>query len=179
MSTTTTQTEPGNSKIPTGLTDSTHSSASSSAERYRLDEFDSKPILLYKYRGGLDTSSQKDLCALLDKEERLRVTKKQIPRMSSYVDVKRHDLFLPEEADLYRDLPNFDSSLASIKIPSQAYWSRLFLGNYDNLYIVSPESSPISSVADQDSRRLSPTSTWGTNSEASAGTGTQANHEQS
>lgn len=52
----------------TGLSDSTHSS-SASAERYRLDELDESPILLYKYRGGLRTSSQKDLCALLDKGE--------------------------------------------------------------------------------------------------------------
>lgn len=52
----------------TGLSDSTHtSSSSSSAERYRLDECDDRPILLYKYRGRLQTSSQKDLCAWLDK----------------------------------------------------------------------------------------------------------------
>ncbi|RMY46166.1 hypothetical protein D0863_15902 [Hortaea werneckii] len=52
----------------TGLSNSTvSSSTSSSAERYSLDEFDTKPILLYKYRGQLQTSSQKDLCAWLDK----------------------------------------------------------------------------------------------------------------
>ena len=52
----------------TGLSDSTHSS-SLSAEKYRLDEFDDSPVLCYKYRGGLQTSSQKDLCAWLDKGE--------------------------------------------------------------------------------------------------------------
>jgi len=50
----------------TGLSDSTINS-SDSAERYRLDEFDDRPILLYKYRGRLQTSSQKDLCAWLNK----------------------------------------------------------------------------------------------------------------
>ncbi|CAK4033161.1 Hypothetical predicted protein [Lecanosticta acicola] len=161
-----TEPDPGTTKINTGLTNSTHSSStSSSAERYGLMEDDNRPILLYKYRGGLQTSSQKDLCAWLDKDEKLRVTKKQIPRMSSYVDVKRHDLYLPEEKDMYCELPNYDSSLASIKLPSQVYWSRLFLGSYDNLYIVSPESSPTSSVADEDSRRTSPTSTWGQDSQ--------------
>jgi len=50
----------------TGLSDSTHSSTSS-AEKYRLDECDARPILLYKYRGRLQVSSQKDLCAWLDK----------------------------------------------------------------------------------------------------------------
>ena len=224
----------------TGLTESSQSS-SASAERYRLDEFDNRPILLYKYRGGLQTSSQKDLCAWLDKggcclnthtsidirrcstfrshaqcmtdrgfknrdhpvisgrpkvdqccsssiqaaakyravtslpshvhvtvhgaltdrakDERLRVTKKAIPRYTSYVDVKRHDLYLPEEKSMYADYPNYDSNLACIKVPSLAYWSRLLLGNYQDLYIVSPESSPASSQADDDSKQTSPTST--------------------
>lgn len=190
----TTQTEPPALKTDTGLMGSTHSSTSS-AERYRLDEFDANPILLYKYRGGLKTSSQKDLCAWLDKgmqiarlllrdcpadvfgatDENFRVTKKSIPRLCSYVDVKRHDLYLPEEKEQYSSLPNFDSSLASVKIPSQAYWSRLFLGGYDNLFIVSPETSPASSTASGDSKRSSPTSTWGQNSEEDARTG--AAHE--
>ncbi|KAF2173587.1 hypothetical protein M409DRAFT_61934 [Zasmidium cellare ATCC 36951] len=174
----TTQTEPPTLKTDTGLTASTHSSTSS-AERYRLDEFDTNPILLYKYRGGLQTSSQKDLCAWLDKDENFRVTKKSIPRLCSYIDVKRHDLYLPEEKEQYSSLPNFDSSLASVKIPSQAYWSRLFLGGYDNLFIVSPETSPNSSVASGDSKRSSPTSTWGQNSEEDARTGAAQDAQQS
>lgn len=185
----------------TGLTDSTHSSTSSSAERYRLDEFDEAPILLYKYRGKLRTSSQKELCSILDKGERfssssasvsgcrntplpetghysttsyrtytdfslapdesLRVTKKLIPRGQSYVDVKRHDLYLDAEKESYAEYPNYDSSLASIKIPSLAYWSHMFFGNYEELYIVSPETSTNASVVDEnESRRASPTATW-------------------
>lgn len=169
----------------TGLSDSAHSSTSS-ADRYRLDQEDDRPILLYKYRGQLQTSSQKDLCAWLDKgklalsppnrimyhtdieaftDEKLRCTKRTIPRGTAYVEIKRHDLYLPEEKELYADFPNYDSSLASIKVPTLAYWSRMFLGGYDELYIVSPESSPNSSIADEDSRRTSPTSTWGQDSE--------------
>ncbi|RMY27887.1 hypothetical protein D0865_15903 [Hortaea werneckii] len=148
----------------TGLSNSTVSSSSSSAERYRLDEFDSKPILLYKYRGKLQTSSQKDLCAWLDKDEKLRCTKKPLPRGTSYIDIKRHDLYLPSEKDLYSGYPNYDSSLAAIKVPSLPYWSRMFWGNYDELYIVSPESSPAaSSVADSNESRktgISPESTF-------------------
>lgn len=174
------------------LTDSTHSSASSSASRYALDEGDTSPILLYKYRGGLQTSSQKDLCAWLDskqaatslfsvtgsssarddrvltrcfaEDENFRVTKKEIPRLSSYIEVKRHDLFLPNEQREFRNTPNYDSSLASVKLPTSVYWSRLILGGYENLYIVSPEGSPASSVADDESRRTSPTTTWGQDS---------------
>lgn len=192
----------------TGLSDSSHRSTSSSAEKYRLDEFDTRPILLYKYRGGLQTSSQKDLCAWLDKgevhvlrsrkecpcnyccecranefieciDETLRVTRKAIPRYTSYVDVKRHDLYLPEEKERYANYPNYDSNLASIKVPSLAYWNRLFLGKYQELYIVSPESSPNSSQADEDSRQTSPTNTWNSESSGDAQLGaSQESHNE-
>lgn len=69
MSSTTTETKLERSN-ETGLSDSTHTSSSSASEKYRLDEFDEAPILLYKYRGGLQTSSQKDLCQWLDKGKR-------------------------------------------------------------------------------------------------------------
>jgi hypothetical protein len=176
----------------TGLSDSTHTSTSSASEKYRLDELDESPILLYKYRGGLQTSSQKDLCAWLDKGkpispasishlrpvrvcaikavadetlpdenfEKHRVTRKPIPRYTSYVDVKRHDLYMPEEKAIYEKFPNYDSSLASVKIPAIPYWSRMFLGRYPDLYIVSTESSPSSSVASGSTRNVSPTTTF-------------------
>jgi len=172
MSTTQTTTTTLERNNETGLSDSTHSSSSSSAEKFRLDEFDDAPILLYKYRGGFWTSSQKDLCSMLDKDDNLRLTRKQIPRMTSYLDVKRHDLYLPDEKEAYASLPNYDSNLACIKVPSLAYWSRMFLGNYQELYIVSPESSPGSSVADSESKRTSPTHTWSREeSEGAAGDG--------
>jgi len=139
----------GTPKTATGLTDSSHSSgSSSSAERYQLDEFDTTPILLYKYRGGLCTTSQKDLCAALDKDEHLRCTRKPVPRYCSYLDIKRHDLFLPEEKAEYASKPNYDSSLAAIKIPMGPYFGRIFMGTYDNLYIVSPECATSGSPTD-------------------------------
>lgn len=189
----------------TGLSDSTHSSNSSSAERYRLDEMDGRPILLYKYRGGLQKSSQKDLCSWLDKgevsqehgegrrsasqmcradrfcsefydistnstppDDKYRVTRKAIPRLTSYINIKRHDLYLDDERQLYADFPNYNSDLASVKIPSLPYWSRLLLGNYQDLYIVSPETSPASSQAGSETQRTSPTASWGTDSQESA-----------
>ncbi|KAF2720028.1 hypothetical protein K431DRAFT_286182 [Polychaeton citri CBS 116435] len=156
-------------KTDTGLSNSTHSS-SSSAIRYGLDEEDKRPVLTYQYRGPLKTSSQKDLCAWLDKDEKLRVTRKHIPRYTSYLDVKRHDLYLADEKEAYRQTPNYNSSLASVKMPMLAYWSRILFGSYDDLYIVSPESSPNSSVIgdDNESRHTSPTSAWGMDSELDA-----------
>jgi hypothetical protein len=187
----------------TGLSDSTHTSTSSSAsEKYRLDEHDETPILLYKYRGGLQTSSQKDLCTWLDKGkppfhasqtfprptnapspdenfEKHRVTRKPIPRYTSYVDVKRHDLYMPEEKASYEKFPNYDSSLASIKIPSIPYWSRMFLGRYPELYIVSTESSPSSSVASGSTRNVSPTSTFAPEGPTDAHGGASRGREES
>jgi len=177
----------------TGLTDSTHSS-SSSAERYRLDAFDSRPVLCYRYRGKLQTTSPKEICEILDKgklvdyshvirtpaniavstDENLRCTKKQIPRGTSYIEVKRHDLYLAEEKEQYETFPNYNSSLASIKVPLLAYLSRMLFGSYDELYIVSPETSPSSSIAGDDSRRVSPSSTWSTSSQEEAKVGAAA-----
>ena len=174
----------------TGLSDSTHTSSSSASEKYRLDEFDEAPILIYKYRGGLQTSSQKDLCKWLDKGklahsvvygkcdadlrivdgnfDKHRVTTKPIPRMTSFVDVRRCDLYMSEEKDNYTRYPNFGCSLASVKIPRIPYWSRMIFGNYDQLYIVSTESSPNASQASGSTRNVSPTESWGMNSELDA-----------
>lgn len=75
--------------------------------------------------------------------------------------MRRHDLFLPEEKENYYDLPNYESSVASIKLPSHAYWSKVLFGRYSQLFIVSPETSPNCSLADDDSQRTSlPPGTW-------------------
>ena len=68
----------------------------------------------------------------------------------------------------YGKFPNYDSSLASIKVPLLAYLSRLVFGGYDELYIVSPETTPGSSLADENSRQVSPTSSLGTSSQEDA-----------
>ena len=178
----------------TGFSASTGTSLSS-AERLGLDDTDSRPILCYQYRGKLETLPRKDLCARLDKgtshssypkhttpnaisantpsspDESLRCTLKLIPRGTSYIDVKRHDLFLAEEKHAYEDFPNYDASLASIKVPLLAWLSRMVWGNYDELYILSYDSSPRSSERDEDSRRVSPTSSWGEGSDGSVGVG--------
>jgi len=179
----------------TGFSDSTTSSLSS-AERLDFDPADNRPILCYQYRGKLETLPRKDLCARLDKgtphpphkppttppsamttdtpapaDESLRCTLKLIPRGTSYIDVKRHDLFLAEEKHAYEDFPNYDASLASIKVPLLAWLSRMVWGNYDELYILSYDSSPRSSERDEDSRRVSPTSSWGEGSDGSVGVG--------
>lgn len=146
------------------------STTSSTASRYNLDEEDTSPILTYVYGGDISTTSQKDLCDLLDHDmnHRQRVTKKEIPRFATNLEVKRHDLWLGTEQDEYRNLPNYDSSLASIRLPSNVYWGRLLFGQYDNLYIVSPETTPDNSEAgsvrghfDSSSTPFSPVSSQG------------------
>ncbi|KAL1311551.1 hypothetical protein AAFC00_001670 [Neodothiora populina] len=135
----------------TGTWKSDASTTSSTAMRYDLDEEDTTPILKYTYGGDISTTSQKDLCQELDNDtthaQHSRVTKKQIPRFASSLEVKRHDLYLPSERLEYSKYPNYDSSLAEIRLPSSVYWNRLLFGRYDSLYIVSPETSPENSEA--------------------------------
>ncbi|KAF4551369.1 Hypothetical protein D9617_13g098670 [Elsinoe fawcettii] len=130
----------------TWQTDSSNSSTSS-ATRYALDSGDESPILVYYWNDGLsiEKTSQQALCDVLDRNRGLRVTKKSIPKRTSYIEVKRHDLFMPYEKDKYSQFPNYNSSLASIRLPSNVYWSRNLFGTYDKLFIVSPETSPASS----------------------------------
>lgn len=156
-------------KISTGpRRTGTDDTGSTTAFRYNLDEEDSSPILAYIYGGDISTTSQKDLCELLDSKcfalpstcdriltsdcaiddtKRCRVTRKPIPRFASNLEVKRHDLYLPYERDEYSKLPNYDSSLASIRLPPNVYWGRLLMGSYGDLFIVSPETSPDNSEA--------------------------------
>lgn len=93
--------------------------------------------------------------------------------MTSFVDVRRCDLYLPEEKDNYTRYPNFGCSLASVKIPRVPYWSRMFLGNYDQLYIVSTEGSPTGST-----RNTSPTNSWGLDSQLDARLGALREREE-
>lgn len=157
---------------------STSSSESSSASRYALDAEDEAPILVFSLQygvAGIEKTSQKALCSKLDNgpstpqadhlcasvtsglrsltssteiRRPLRVTKKDIPRGTSYIDVRRHDLYMPYEKEQFSEYPNYDSWLAEIKVPSSVWWNRYLLGGYDKLYIVSPELSPASTPTD-------------------------------
>lgn len=108
------------------------------------------------------------------KGRRYRVTKKDIPRFTSVLDIKRHDFYIGHEHDAYRTLPNYDSPLASIRLPSNIYFSRSLLGNYQKLFIISPETSPEGSLADSDeSRKISPSSTFGSETSGIAEAGAE------
>ncbi|KAF2084112.1 hypothetical protein K490DRAFT_16993, partial [Saccharata proteae CBS 121410] len=136
--------------------------SSRSSEKYGLDEKDTSSILVYRYRGGLDVSSQEELSKTVDKDPRLRVSRKRIPRGDSRVEVKTEDLYNEPERSEYQKYPNFRNSLANIGLPSSVYWKRLLFNQFQDLYIVSPESSPASSLNNsmESSQRLSPSSTF-------------------
>ncbi|OJD30516.1 uncharacterized protein BKCO1_5900048 [Diplodia corticola] len=146
-------------------TDST--SSTRSAEKFGLDEKDNASILVYKYRTGLDLSSQEDLCKALDKgrlhqlHPSLRVTRKRIPRGDSRVEVKREDLWNDEEKSTYSDFPNSKSGLASVCLPRSVWFKRMLFNQFQDLYIVSPETTPTSSLnGSPESSQCSPSSTW-------------------
>ena len=173
----------------TWQTHSSNSSASSTSSRYHLNEADNSPILVYKWGGDVSTSSQEELCKELDEgmsksqtpatrhtnsvhavhnRGKSRVTKVPIPRFTSTLEVKRHNLYTLDEQQAYKDLPNYNTSLAAIRIPSNVFWGRMLRGTYSELFIVSPETSPEGSIASFGSRKPSPSSTWSNDAETGA-----------
>lgn len=142
-------------------------SSLSASSRYSLSKDDERPILSYDWRGETSLTTQKDLVqrlgcdgelllcfdtiqvGLMQSDTPLRVTKKPISRGQSVVEIKRHDLYLDEERTAYKGFPNYDSSLAAISLPTSVVMRRALSprSTYDQLYIISPETSPDASMA--------------------------------
>lgn len=94
----------------------------------------------------------------------MRVTKKDIPRGNSRLEIRAEDLLLPEDLERNRDKPTLKSSLANVGLPSSAYWKRLLFNSFPELYIVSRSvnSSPTSSKnnSPESSQHVSPAHTF-------------------
>ena len=94
----------------------------------------------------------------------MRVTKKEIPRGNSRLDICTEDLLMPEDLERNRDKPTLKSSLANVGLPSTAYWKRLLFNSFPELYIVSrsPTTSPASSKnnSPESSQHVSPSTTF-------------------
>lgn len=147
----------------TWQSDSSRSSTSSSASRYNLDDEDRSPVLVYELGQGIYTKSQQELCALIDEDPEYRtkrVTKKTIPRFTGSIEVKQHDLYTPEERNEFKTYPNYNSFLAHVGLPRNIMLGRMLFSSYEDLYIISHETSPDSSLSGGvDSRKPSPSST--------------------
>ncbi|KAF1963561.1 hypothetical protein CC80DRAFT_397808 [Byssothecium circinans] len=155
-------------------TSTTGTNSSKASSLFGLDEDDKANILVYWYRSGrksLEITSQHDLCKSLDEDEKLpfmRVTKKQIPRGNSRLEVRTEDLMLPEDVEKYATKPTLKASLANVGLPSIAYWKRLLFNSYPELYIVSRSASPTNSPqaskenSPENSQHVSPSSTFPT-----------------
>ncbi|KAL5376440.1 hypothetical protein PMIN06_006882 [Paraphaeosphaeria minitans] len=146
------------------------SQTSKASTLFGLDEEDKTNILVYRYRSGckaLEVSTQHDLCRDLDNDPQLpllRVTKKDIPRGNSRLEIRTEDLLLPEDLERNRDKPTLKSSLANVGLPSTAYWKRLLFNSFPELYIVhrSPTTTPASSKnnSPENSQHVSPATTF-------------------
>lgn len=128
--------------------DSTHtdlsSSTTSSASRFGLDENSTKDILVYRVRGGYSITNEKELCHELDKGgNSLRLTTKPIPRSQSRLNILSKDLMYDEEQKHAEEMrnPNSTSSVASVGLSPAMYLRRLLFGHFQQLYIVSQNSS--------------------------------------
>jgi len=91
-----------------------------------------------------------------------RVSRKRIPRGNSRIEVKTEDLYNEPERSAYQKYPNSKNSLASVGLPRAVYWKRLLLNQFQDLYIVSPDSSPNSSLngSPESSHHCSPSHTF-------------------
>jgi hypothetical protein len=139
-----------NSQTTSGTSRTT--SSSFSARRFDLKEDDKHDILVYKmYSGkGYEFSSQERLCKELDAappKHHWRCARVPIPAGASRVEIKTRDLFSGPEQQLYKDLPNQSNALASCPIPRRVFWRRLFLGDFKDMYVLSPDSSRETSKA--------------------------------
>ena len=67
--------------------------------------------------------------------------------MCSRVEIKTEDLYNEPEKSSYQKYPNSKASLASVGLPMSVSMRRMLFGEYSDLYIVSPESSPTNSQA--------------------------------
>ncbi|KAF2426224.1 hypothetical protein EJ08DRAFT_571228, partial [Tothia fuscella] len=130
-----------------------------SAERFGLDENDKQDILVYKYREGLEHMSQEKLCKYLDKEPRNRCSRIKIPRGNSRIEVRHGDLYPEKDRSKFVDKPNYKSNVASVGLPFGVRMKRLLFDQYQDLYLVSPDSSPENSP--ENSAHTTPSSTWG------------------
>jgi len=121
------------------------SSSLSSSERFGLNEKDRGKILVYNRKDGKsDFSSEQDLCKLLNNDRSLRCSKLHIPWGNSTIEVHHGDLFPEDQRTRFAHMPNMKLSLSAIQLPRSVYWKRL-LGQFRDLYIVSPEGSPTTS----------------------------------
>ncbi len=177
--------------MATWTSDTTDSSTGTSrSSRYNLDEHDKREVLVYRPRCGLQVQSMESLCQTVNKGERrgqyppirsaadelrpsdprLRVSRKHIPRGNSRVEVRNEDLYNEPERSEYQKYPNIKSSLANIGLPSMVYWKRLLLGQFPDLYIVSPETTPTNSPSSspESSQHVSPQHTFPINDQKNA-----------
>ncbi|KAF2670778.1 hypothetical protein BT63DRAFT_423073 [Microthyrium microscopicum] len=138
---------------------STNSSLSSSQrfQRFGLDDRSTKKIMVYNHPHGLITSSQQDLCKMIDSDPNLRVSRVPIPWGNSSVSIRQRDLIPADERASISDKPSMNLSLASINLGRLGHLKRM-VGLQRELYVVSPESSPNSSP--DNSQHVSPNSTF-------------------
>ncbi|KAF2147200.1 uncharacterized protein K452DRAFT_282179 [Aplosporella prunicola CBS 121167] len=149
------------SAIGTWNSTSAASTLTRNSEKYGLDDKDTSSILVYKYRGSLGVSSKEELAKSLDKDPNLRLTRKRIPRGDSRVEVKREDLYNAAEKSEYAEYPNSKSGIASVCLPRIVWFKRLLFNQYEDLYIVSPETTPANSLngSPESSQHCSPNNT--------------------
>lgn len=139
-------------EVPSNPPSGSSSSISITSQRNPfLLETSTKPILTWRNHTFTTTiTTPQELCQKLDTEanttgQRYRCSRIKIPRGNSRVEVKVRDTFEEPEKERYSHYFNQDSSIANIGLPRSVWWRRVLFGEFKELVIISPESSPGSS----------------------------------
>ncbi|KAI9652841.1 MAG: hypothetical protein M1831_006366 [Alyxoria varia] len=125
--------------------DSHSTDSSESSRRFNLSPSSTSPILVYTVRSGsYHTSTESQLCSDLDKEPgKWRCSRKPISRSTARLNIQVRDL-LPEVERKHATAmhyPNQTNSVASVGLPMGVRMRRMLFGQFQDLYILSPDST--------------------------------------
>lgn len=145
-------TEPPSTSLPNS---NTTSSSTLSSHRFNISPTSHSPILVYKLRSGYTITTESALAHDLDAEpSRWRCSRKPIGRGMSRLHIQVRDTLVEPERSLAEGMPNQTNSVASLGLPTGVWWRRMLLGQFKELYIVSPESSSSVGTSSGESQML-------------------------
>ncbi|KAJ9666243.1 hypothetical protein H2201_003677 [Coniosporium apollinis] len=107
-------------------------------------------FLVYIQHKGMEVMTEANLRKYLAEQPDLTVIPKDLPRGSLSIHIAFEDTLTKEERAEHPGLPNMKSSLAGGTLPPKVFFKRLLLNQFKNLYILTPRSSRVFVIVDED-----------------------------
>lgn len=97
---------------------------------------DDNVLVFYRYSSNpFRVTQQKVLRSEYEHDPNYHVACKTIAKGQSEIEILQEDMYTPEEKEIYRNLPNSTSHLATVTLSLKHFLARL-AGRYDRLYVV-------------------------------------------